>query len=135
MRIEVNLGEGTKGWLKGSRQLGHMIKLMLDALVNIDLIYLKTHNCPELYKSGVRYEREPVGKVEEFAAVPVVMSRGWGDCDDLACWRVAELRANGELGAKVRILWRKKPTGRLYHIVVRRENGDVEDPSLLLGMK
>lgn len=134
MRIEVNLGEGTKGWLMGSRQLGYLIKFMLDALVNVDLVYLKTHNAPELYRSGVRYEREPVGKVEEFAAVPVVLGRGWGDCDDLACWRVAELRAHGE-DAKVRLIWRKRADGRLYHVLVRRADGTIEDPSLILGMK
>lgn len=133
MKVEVNLGEGTKGWLKGSRQMGTVIKLVLDALVRVDLAYLSTHNVPELYRSGVRYQNEPKGTTEEFAAVPVVLSRGWGDCDDLAPWRVAELQKHGEK-ARLRIVWHKKPSGRLYHIVVRRENGRIEDPSAILGM-
>ena len=97
---------------------------------------------PPLYESGVRYEEEPAGQpYEEFASIPVVLSRGWGDCDDVVSWRIAELRNQGE-HAKVRLKWQPDFTrgARLYHVMVRRAatggdgRGLIEDPSLLLGM-
>ncbi len=54
-------------------------------------------------------------------------------CDDLAPWRCAELRHQGER-ARIRIQWKRFPNGKLFHIVVRRENGEIEDPSAILGM-
>jgi hypothetical protein len=104
-------------------------------LVAINRLYLRSHHAPSIYASGVRYRPEPEdGKPEEFAAIPMVLERGWGDCDDLAPWRVAELQEAGE-PAKIRITWRRRRNGRrLYHVVVRRGDGRVEDPSKLLGM-
>lgn len=65
-------------------------------------------------------------------------------CDDLAGWRVAELRHHGE-PAQFRILKFVPPNGKLtYHIQVQRMQrgplgiwikGAVEDPSAILGMK
>ena len=156
MKIEVNLGEGSSNWLKPSRSLGGAIKPILEALTTVDLIYLSTHHVPPLYQAGVRYQEEPRGKPgiigspnEEFASVPAVYARGWGDCDDLAPWRCAELRKLG-FKAKIRVQWKKFPNGKLFHIVVRRfgavpdwnprfmvrdKDGTViEDPSRALGM-
>jgi len=62
-----------------------------------------------------------------------VLSRGWGDCDDLAPYRVAELQEAGEK-AKIRITWRRVGKRRTYHVLVRRADGRIEDPSRLLGM-
>jgi hypothetical protein len=75
-------------------------------------------------------------RIEEFAAIPAIIERGWDDCDGLAPWRCAELREAGE-PAKIRIQWKKNPaTGqKLYHIVVRRADHSIEDPSALLGMR
>lgn len=94
----------------------------------------KGHPIPLLYKSGVRYEREP-WRFEEFADVLTVLSRRWGDCDDLCAWRVAELLEQGEK-ASVRIYWRprRKGKGQMMHCQVRRGNGDIEDPSRFLGL-
>lgn len=94
---------------------------------------------PPLYHSGVRYEREPWTDREEFADILTVLKRRWGDCDDLAAWRVAELREQGEKGADVRIYWRpphqRKPgKPMVMHVQVRRANGDIEDPSRFLGL-
>lgn len=155
MRIEVNLGEGNSNWLMPSRSLGGAIKPILEALTTVDLVYLSTHHVPLLYQSGVRYQEEPRQRMpkgdrpnEEFASVPVVYGRGWGDCDDLAPWRCAELRKLG-FNAKIRVQWKKFPNGKLFHIVVRRDNnvpdfnprymtrtpqGVIEDPSRALGM-
>jgi hypothetical protein len=92
---------------------------------------------PPLYSSGVRYEREPwAGKFEEFADILTVLKRGWGDCDDLAAWRVAELQEMGE-NADIRIYTRpvkRKNQRRMMHVVVRRASGEIEDPSRYLGL-
>ena len=114
--------------------MGLALKPILEALTTVNHIFLQSHNVPALYKSGVRYQNEPKEwPNEHFDSVPVVLKRGWGDCDDLAPWRCAELRALGER-AKIRIQWKRLPAGRLFHIVVRRENGSIEDPSAILGM-
>lgn len=147
MQIVCNLSasEGPSNWLRRSRVLGTAIKAILDAQVRNNLLYLSLHDdVPPLYASGVRYENEPEWKfngrpAEEFALIPIVLARGAGDCDDLAPYRVAELIANGER-AKIRIQWKRRryPNGtkgrKYFHVVVRRQNGHVEDPSAKLGM-
>lgn len=56
------------------------------------------------------------------------------NCDNLASWRVAELRELG-IPAKPYITWRKRPDGgTTYHVVVLLGDGSSEDPSLLCGM-
>lgn len=114
--------------------VGLAIKPLLDTLVVVNRLYLRLHpDTPLLYESGVRYREEPKDTIEEFASIPVVLDRMWGDCDDLAPYRCAELLELGE-NASIRIQWRKGPKGRLYHIVVRREDDSIEDPSRILGM-
>jgi len=142
----LSAGEGPSNWLHRSRTLGVAIKALLDAQVANNRLYLQLHTrVPPLYSSGVRYENEPNWKfdgqmVEEFALIPIVLGRGWGDCDDLAPWRVAELQQCGE-NAKIRVQWKRQidpktgKKGRKYfHIVVKRSNGYIEDPSAELGM-
>lgn len=139
-------GEGTSNWLRRSRIFGTVIKALLDAQVRNNLLYLSLHRgVPPLYASGVRYRNEPTGQTfngqpaEEFALIPVVLARKWGDCDDLGPWRVSELIHAGER-AKIRVQWRARRNadgtqGRKYfHIVVRRADGTIEDPSAKLGM-
>lgn len=87
---------------------------------------------PPLYRSGVRYRRETPG-TESWDTADRCMRRGWGDCEDLAAWRAAELRVSGgDPGAHVTIV----PTShaRQWHAVVRRGDGRLEDPSRRLGM-
>ena len=137
MRVSVDLGGGIdRGWLRHSRMLALAIKPLLDANVKVNRLYLATNKTPSIYQAGVRYrEEDPRQGYEDFAIVPAIIARGWGDCDDLAPWRVAELQNAGE-HAEIRIQWKKIPNrGKLFHIVVRRANGSIEDPSRLLGMK
>lgn len=83
---------------------------------------------PELYASGVRYKRQPP---ERFLTFPRILERGEGDCDQLCCYRAAELQ---ELGIDARAVPRRVRDG-LMHVVVRWPNGRFEDPSKRLGMK
>lgn len=147
MQVVCNLGssQAPDGWLRRSEVFGTAIKFILDAMVANNLLYLSLHpNTPPLYRSGVRYANEPEWKfngkpAEEFASIPIVLERLKGDCDDLATYRCAELIRRGER-ATIRIQWRRRvysdgTKGRKYfHVVVRRQNGSIEDPSALLGM-
>jgi hypothetical protein len=84
---------------------------------------------PPLYSTHVRYQPEPnSGKgVEEWADPWTVVKRGWGDCDDLVIYRIAELRAAGEHATCI-----VRRRGKRMHVKVRRASGAQEDPSRLL---
>lgn len=91
----------------------------------------KGHAYPPLYKAGVRYMLEPNGK-EEWQLPADALRTKRADCEDLACWRVAELWLQGEPGARVFL---KRVNPRLRHIQVLRADGTIEDPSRALGMR
>lgn len=107
--------------------------LLAQCLINAD--WLQHHRrAPMLYQSGVRYVMEPQG-VEEFRDIPTIMEAGCGDCDDLGCWRVAECWVRDKVNVKPIFTKRTMADGRfMYHILVRYPNGDIEDPSKILGM-
>lgn len=112
---------------------------LLEALIMANVAYLLTHpGTPAIYESGVRYLLEPDG-VDEWQDIPDTLERRTGDCEDLASWRVAELRVAGEVGTKPYITVSLLPnrSGEMittYHICVLRQNGQIEDPSRRLGM-
>lgn len=112
--------------LHDATAMGRALWALVDAVATINVALLG--EVPPLYRSGVRYRREPSG-VESLVTAPVVYRRGHGDCGHLVAWRLAELRRAGER-VTPRFTWR----GRAYHVVIRRADGTVEDPSLLLGM-
>lgn len=118
---------------------GLSIGYLLERLYVWNLAWLMARRgrVPPLYRSGVRYRREPwQGILEEFASIPVVLARGWGDCDDLACWRAAELSATGVPAVPVvRETPQSRPGARAWHVTVQRQDGATEDPSAILGMR
>lgn len=85
---------------------------------------------PPLYTSGVRFRQDPYqgSGVENFKLPNEVFRDGWGDCDRLVIYRIWELRVAGEK-ATCRSEW----VGNGVHVLVRRANGQLEDPSILLG--
>lgn len=102
----------------------------LEGLTRVNEVLLGARDFPPLYTSGVRYKTEPR---EVWRHVGDVLAEKWGDCEDLAAWRAAELRVSGEdTGASV-TTYQSGP--RRYHAVVRRGDGTLEDPSKMLGMK
>lgn len=118
-----------------------VMHMLLEALVMANVAYLLDHpETPRLYQAGVRYVPEPDGR-DEWQDIADTIERRNGDCEDLACWRIAELRVrDGERSARSYITVAPLPDsqGRLvttYHIQVRRADGRVEDPSRLLGMQ
>jgi hypothetical protein len=106
---------------------------LLEALVNINREFLRRNvSAPSLYQSGVKYMRE--GQSENWQATPVLLKSRFGDCEDLACWRVAEIRNQGGK-ARPFIRWRRYGSFYLYHVLVEHDGGRMEDPSKLLGMR
>lgn len=131
--------------VRGPAGLAHV----LEHLVQLNAATL-THQplLPSLYASGVRYARESdlarrgldvagidprTGEVEErFNHLSRVIEVGAGDCDDLACWRAAELRVRHGIHASA-VPYRTRSGS--YHVIVRYPDGRTEDPSIILGME
>ena len=88
---------------------------------------------PPLY-DAVCYVREP-GRVEIWQSIPALYARRIGDCEDLACARVAERLVVGDACKPTLLGKPKKDGGILYHIVVKNSDGSIEDPSAKLGMR
>lgn len=120
---------GKRGDKNRSRKV---LLLLMECLSQINILWLKKNKAPPLYKSGVRYEREPQG-IENWQDIPHILANGVGDCEDLACWRIAELRLHG-IKARPYIKWRRDNGLTTYHALVMWPNQKIEDPSLALGM-
>ena len=118
--------------------------LLMEAMCAIDLLHLRHRSYPKLYESGVVYRRED--RTENWLDIPHVIKAGWGDCEDLVFWRVAELR-HQKIKAAPFAKWRRVNGVYKYHALVRRfapgrdqfgrmvnAKAWLEDPSLRLGM-
>ena len=132
MRIRLDLRSPV---LRNSELFARAARDAIEATIRVNLEHMRELGAPSLYSSGVRYRLEPPG-VEDFTDLQTLLERGWGDCSQLAAWRVAELRHRGESGAGIRLTWRRnRLTGqRMFHVLVRRADGRIEDPSVRLGM-
>lgn len=111
-----------------------VLRVLLRALAAADVEYLRAHpDTPSIYRAGVRYLAERVPR-EYWKGIAEILSDGHGDCEDLACWRCAELVVRDRIAAEP--VFRYRRVGRLsvYHIVVRYPDGRIEDPSAMLGM-
>mgnify|MGYP006862971961 CR=1 FL=1 len=117
-----------------------LARAFLRGVVLVNRIYMRMYRIPRLYsrEANIRFRREPwqAKGLEEFATCLTVLRRGWGDCDDLAPYRVAELQEAGDPDADLRIYWRRDDDGvpKIFHVQVRHGNGQIEDPSRYLGM-
>lgn len=109
---------------------------------------------PPLYSTGIYYQEDKPGR-EDWRDCLAVLDRfertGSGcDCDQLVCWRVAELRCAG-IAADPVIKWQHLPHALavslgyperfvppdglwLVHCCVRFPDGTIEDISKILGM-
>lgn len=132
MRLELQLSSPVLR--DNPRALAAAARGLLEVTIAVNLAHLAEYRTPRLYESGVRYRLEPDDR-EIVCDLEQVLEQGWGDCAMLAAWRVAELRQDGE-AATTAIKWRKKVPGQpqLFHVVVRRQDGRIEDPSVRLGM-
>lgn len=105
------------------------IKILVDALVRLNKEAMKRKRFPKLFESGVRYKREGPGR-EQWQPYEQMLETGFGDCEDIAAARVAELQM---MGIRAQPWFSKR--GRTWHVFVRFPNGTTEDPSQILGMK
>ncbi len=108
---------------------------LLEGLIAADVAYLIDNpKTPWLYESGVVYEEEPDGR-DNWQDIPRTLELRVGDCEDLGCWRVAELRVREREHAKPII--RSSIIGHrtVYHVAIQRTDGRLEDPSRRLGMR
>ena len=83
---------------------------------------------PSIYACGARYRREHGGERWQSVAEMMQSRPPSGDCEDLAAWRVAEMRLTGE-DASVRIVRTSRGT---FHAIVQHADGTLEDPSRIL---
>ena len=108
---------------------------LLEALTAVNVAWLREHvNAPSLYESGVRYEEEPPGR-DDWQDIPETLSLRVGDCEDLACWRLAELRVRSLEDARPFVKRAVYGPRTVYHVAVRRSDSRIEDPSRVLGMR
>src|SRR5215471_13395989 len=107
----------------------------LEAVTRLNEDLLRAGKVPTvdeaIHKHGVRWKPEPPGD-EHFDHAHTVITRGWGDCDDLAPYKAATLRHTGE-DPDARAVVRKSGAQR-WHAVVERSNGAIDDPSREAGM-
>lgn len=105
------------------------LEYLLEGLVQLNLSQLRRGLAPPLYKSGVRYKREPRGR-EKWQTAKTTFKKKDGDCEDLAAYRAADLRLGGVQARAVVI----DVAPGLKHCVVKLPDGRLEDPSKRLGM-
>lgn len=108
------------------------VRAAINALVALNLHYMRENPdaFPSIYEAGIRYVREdPSEEREAWQTAPMLLARGEGDCEDLACYTTARYISRG-VAAEVGIF--RTPAG--YHIVTILPDGSVEDPSARTGM-
>jgi hypothetical protein len=107
---------------------GYVLRSLLDALIKIDLAYVRKYSPPTLYESGVVY-----GRTILWEPIPALYDRKFGDCKSLSAARIAEL-INAGVPAKPVFRWvEREDGGKDFHILVQTLAG-FEDPSRKLGM-
>lgn len=110
---------------------------------SVVLDWLKQSSAPSSVEQAFRKDQALLSKItngEVFRDIPQIIANGGADCDNLACWRTAEIRHHLGVGAKPYITWRKRDDGgTTYHVVTAWPEGNdqwsSEDSSLLCGMK
>lgn len=114
-----------------------VLRILLDCQVRLNLAYLRNHDTPALYQSGVVY-----GRTVLWEPIPAVLARGYGDCKSFAPWMIAECMLKGiPCDPQFRFVYRSDGSGDLdFHIILRRTDMDMNnpaawiDPSRVLGM-
>ena len=111
-----------------------VIDAALEAVTRLDHSQIASGDVPlfNMQSPGVRWRPENMGD-EHFDHAGTVIARGWGDCDDLAPWHAASLRATGEDPGATAIVVPSGP--EMYHAIVRRSDGSNDDPSVAAGMR
>jgi hypothetical protein len=112
-----------------------VIDPVLEAVTRLNQVMIENGDTPTasaLIEDGAEWRPEPPGD-EMFDHGGTIAERGWGDCDDWAPLRAAELRNSGEdPGATAKVI----PSGpNTYHAIVEKSDGTIDDPSVAAGMQ
>jgi len=131
------LGSSKRGYKDRDLSRFYPVVECLETLTKINEWHLRRKRYAPLYKSGVYYKEEPPGE-EEWLDIPCLYKQGFGDCEDIACARTAELRHQG-IPAMPCISWKefdiKGKKLSLVHVLTLWPDDSIEDPSKILGMK
>lgn len=111
----------------GPEERPHLVATLVEALAEINLLFLQRHQAPALERSGVAYKEGG-----PWRDIPRLLATREGDCRSLVAWRLAELRIMGR-PASLRVLLEAGPYRDRMHLQVVSDQG-IEDPSVLLGM-
>jgi hypothetical protein len=105
----------------------------LEATTRLNEALIKAGEVPpfDAVRDGIRWKPEPPGD-EHFDHAGVVLGRKWGDCDDMAPYAAASMRASGEDPGAIAVV--KKSGPKRWHAVVQRSDGTIRDPSRETGM-
>lgn len=115
--------------IKTQKKLGKPVPLMYGA----DIHYQREDG-REWWKQGTDLESQPT---ELWQDIYTTIARKGGDCEDLACWRIAELRETYNRAAKPLVTYRFAEGAYHFHALlwVKGPSGwRKEDPSAKLGM-
>jgi hypothetical protein len=111
------------------------IEAAVETLARANVAYLAKHpNTPSFARAPIRYQRElRLEGAERWQTIPEILKLGYGDCEDLAAWVIAEARIKG-IKAKPFVSGKR---GK-WHIRVKMKTrgGGIEifDPSRDKGM-
>lgn len=102
---------------------------MVENLAEWNMAILHRYHVPPLYRSGVKYRLEKAS--ERYRDIIRVWGSGYGDCEDLVAWRLAELWNSGQPASPIVTVTVTNPD--VSHVAIDLGNGRVEDPSLYLS--
>jgi hypothetical protein len=124
-------------------QLGYHIQGVAQA----NRLIMRRERIPSLYRSGVGYKVEPwAAHLQSLSNCREVLQRGWCECKSASAYLLATYREQAgseELARQydLQISWSDKPTDplgvglvprdgivRVFHIVVMKPDGSIEDP-------
>ena len=130
MRLRLGINEDI-----GPEAMKEALDAALEASTASQVPLIRRGRIPPFAKArrqyGIQWRPEPPGD-EHFDSAATVLRRGWGDCDDLAPWHAASLRASGTDPHADAIV--KRSGANKWHAIVRRGDGSIEDPSAAAGM-
>lgn len=114
--------------MSDARDVAVVLKKLLEGVISMVVRSYGRMQLRPLYDSGIRYVPSTG---EELCLPDVMFKKGEADAMELVIWRAAELRLYGE-EATVRVEWRQVtrngiPT-RVFRCLVRRADGNIEDP-------
>lgn len=99
---------------------------------------LRRNPLPKFDSLRIKYRPEPSdADAEEWTDPYTTYERGYGDCDDMVIWRLAEIFVekgydprNGRKNIPAWPAIYAHDDGERYHVAIKHRNGELEDPAL-----